>query len=115
MKNRSIFVKFMSASLALITAFSCVSQFSCKNSDKKEEEKTDDQQQEQEVVNKYENYALPVIEINTENGNIKSKVVAQKCTVNALNTTEENTLDGQGASVKGYDSAVWRLPKRPMK
>ena len=39
-------------------------------------------------------------------------MVSQKCSVNALNTSDENVLEDQKGTVKGFGFSVWRLPKK---
>ena len=109
MKN--ITKKLLCVLMASMFVASCFSLTSCKK-ENKDDNKKDHGQTEEQQENPYKDYTLPVLEVSTENGKIISKVVSQKCSVNAKNTTEDTAFDGAGAKMKGFGDAVWRMTKK---
>lgn len=100
----------LSIFLALIFAVSCLSLSSCNSKKDSNNDKTNDPVKD-EQLDPYKDNTLPVLEVSTENGKIISKVVSQKCSVNAKNV-EENAFSDAAAKMKGFGDAVWRMTKK---
>jgi len=96
--------------MAVIFALSCLSLMSCKGSKDGGKDKNNDPSK-QDQVDPYKDNTLPVLEVSTENGKIISKIVSQKCSVNAKNT-DENAFSEKSAKMKGFGDAVWRMTKK---
>ena len=111
MKN--IFIKTLSILLAALFAFGTLSLYSCNSTKDKNKKDPDNGEQAEEQENEaYKDYAMSVLEISTENGSVKSKVVAQKCSVSTAHTEDENKITDQSAKIKGYGWSTWRMTKK---
>ena len=107
---KKITKKLLCVLMASLFVVSCFAMSSCKNGKKDEDKNKNEENTAQD--NRYKDYTLPVLEVSTENGKIISKVVSQKCSVNAKNTDEDKAFDGAKAKMKGFGDAVWRMTKK---